>query len=61
MQRRFEDKVVLVTGSSSGLGYENARVLANKNAKVIIAVRNQQKETRQLNKLKRKTATPMFR
>jgi len=32
--------VVVVTGSSSGIGYEAARVLANKNAEVIIAVRN---------------------
>jgi NAD(P)-dependent dehydrogenase (short-subunit alcohol dehydrogenase family) len=33
-------RVAIVTGSSSGIGYEAARVLANKNAKVIIAVRN---------------------
>ncbi len=33
-------KVVIVTGSSSGIGFEAARILANKNAKVIIAVRN---------------------
>ncbi|MHC5729715.1 MAG: short-chain dehydrogenase, partial [Nostoc sp.] len=30
----------MVTGSSSGIGYETARVLANKQASIIIAVRN---------------------
>jgi len=35
-----KEKIAIVTGSSSGIGYEAARVLANKNAKVIIAVRN---------------------
>ncbi len=32
--------VAIVTGSTSGLGEETARVLASKNAKVILAVRN---------------------
>ncbi|HIF75310.1 MAG TPA: SDR family NAD(P)-dependent oxidoreductase [Porticoccaceae bacterium] len=36
-------KVVIVTGSSSGLGFETAKVLANKNATVIVAVRNELK------------------
>ena len=36
-------KVVIVTGSSSGIGFEAARVLASKDAKVIIAVRNLEK------------------
>lgn len=36
-------KIVIVTGSSSGIGYEAARVLANKNAKVILANRNPKK------------------
>jgi len=36
-------KVVIVTGSSSGLGFETAKVLANKNATVIVAVRNEEK------------------
>ena len=38
-----KDRVAIVTGSSSGIGYETARVLANKKATVIIAVRNLQK------------------
>jgi NAD(P)-dependent dehydrogenase (short-subunit alcohol dehydrogenase family) len=33
-------RIAIVTGSSSGIGYEAARVLASKNAKVIMAVRN---------------------
>ncbi len=33
-------KIVIVTGSSSGIGLEAARVLAMKNATVILAVRN---------------------
>ncbi len=37
------NRIVIVTGSSSGIGFETARVLANKNAKVIIAVRNLKK------------------
>jgi NAD(P)-dependent dehydrogenase (short-subunit alcohol dehydrogenase family) len=37
------DRIAIVTGSSSGIGYEAARVLANKNATVIIAVRNLEK------------------
>ena len=36
-------RVAIVTGSNSGIGYETARVLAGKNATVIIAVRNLQK------------------
>jgi NAD(P)-dependent dehydrogenase (short-subunit alcohol dehydrogenase family) len=38
-----EGKVVIVTGSSSGLGFETAKVLASKKATVVIAVRNEVK------------------
>jgi len=38
-----QGRIAIVTGSSSGIGYETARVLANKNAEVIIAVRNMKK------------------
>ena len=33
-------RIAIVTGSSSGIGLETARVLAGKGAKVILAVRN---------------------
>lgn len=36
-------KTIIVTGSSSGIGFETAKELAAKGAKVIIAVRNREK------------------
>ena len=45
-------KVVVVTGSSSGLGYETAKVLANKNATVVVAVRNELKGNAAVEKIK---------
>jgi len=44
--------IVIVTGSSSGIGYEAARILADKNAEVILAVRNDQKGENALQKIK---------
>lgn len=45
-------RVAIVTGSSSGIGYETVRVLAAKNATVIIAVRNLEKGQLALGKIK---------
>ena len=44
-------RVAIVTGSSSGVGYETARVLAEKNASVIIAVRNLKKRNAAADKI----------
>ncbi|WP_127550189.1 oxidoreductase [Paenibacillus amylolyticus] len=46
------DKVVIVTGSNGGLGYETALALAEKGAKVILAVRNLEKGEKAANKIK---------
>lgn len=46
------DRIIIVTGSSSGLGFEDARILANKNAKVIVAVRNLEKGNNAVKKIK---------
>jgi NAD(P)-dependent dehydrogenase (short-subunit alcohol dehydrogenase family) len=48
----LEDKRVLITGGASGIGYEAARVMASKGAKVILAVRNIEKGKRALDKIK---------
>ncbi len=45
-------KVVIVTGSSSGLGFETAKVLASKKATVIVAVRNEVKGDAAVEKIK---------
>ena len=45
-------RVAIVTGSSSGIGYETARMLAAKNATMIIAVRNLEKGQSALEKIK---------
>lgn len=45
-------KVAIVTGSSSGIGYETARALAQKDATVIIAVRNIEKGNNAANKIR---------
>lgn len=45
-------KVVIVTGSSSGIGFETARVLASKGALVILAVRNLTKGNNAIDRIK---------
>jgi len=47
-----EGRAAIVTGSSSGIGYETARVLANKKATVIIAVRNLEKGNAAANRIR---------
>ncbi|MEZ4996991.1 MAG: SDR family NAD(P)-dependent oxidoreductase [Bacteroidales bacterium] len=39
----LKGKKIVITGSSHGIGYEAARILASKGAEVILAVRNIQK------------------
>jgi len=45
-------KVVLITGSNTGLGFENARALAAKGAKVILACRSDAKAAYAIAKIK---------
>lgn len=45
-------RVAIITGASSGIGFETARVLSEKNTTVIIAVRNLQKGNAARDKIK---------
>lgn len=46
-------RVVIVTGSSGGLGYEVARYLCEGGNDVILACRNEEKANRAIEKIKR--------
>lgn len=45
-------RVAIVTGASSGIGFETARALAAKDARVVVAVRNAEKGDRAVGKIK---------
>lgn len=50
---RLDGKVAVITGGSSGIGYETAKNLANKGARVIIASRNETKLMRARDKIEK--------
>lgn len=43
MHERFENKVAIVTGGASGIGYAITESLLNEGAKVVVADLNEQK------------------
>lgn len=47
----LEGKIILITGGSSGIGFETAKVLSSKGAEVILAVRNFEKGLRASRKI----------
>lgn len=49
----YSDQVAIVTGGASGIGLETAIILAEKNATVILAVRNRVKGKAALDKIKK--------
>ncbi|XP_038221929.1 retinol dehydrogenase 13-like [Zerene cesonia] len=54
-ESRLDGKTIIVTGGSAGIGYEAAKNLAYKGARVIIASRNETKLTRARDRLQKIT------
>ena len=50
-------RVAIITGATSGLGKEAARVLAGKNAKVVLAVRNVEKGKKAISEIEKEFPT----
>jgi hypothetical protein len=54
------DKIIIVTGANSGLGYETARVLAAKEARVILACRDKGSAELAATRIKNETPTALL-
>ncbi len=57
MNRRFKDKIVIITGSSQGIGKALAELMGQYNAKIVINARNAEKVNQAVNVLTQKGIT----
>ncbi|CAF1331895.1 unnamed protein product [Adineta ricciae] len=55
LNAKLDDKIVLITGATSGIGIETARALASANAHVIITARDMKKGAQVVEDIKRST------
>lgn len=60
MQSEFENKVVLITGSSSGIGKGTAEYFAEQGSKIILASRNEKRNKELLENIKSKGGQGIF-
>ncbi len=56
IQEYFKDKVVIITGASSGIGLATARLLAGYQSKVVLAARSEDKLAKITQELSKKTS-----
>jgi NADP-dependent 3-hydroxy acid dehydrogenase YdfG len=60
MKNIFKDKVVIVTGASSGIGEASAREFARNGSKVVLAARSEEKLASIVEKIKSDNGTACF-
>jgi short-subunit dehydrogenase len=60
MQNIFKDKVVIVTGASSGIGEATAREFARKGSKLVLAARTESKLARICDEIKAENGTACY-
>ena len=53
MSNNIENKVVLITGASSGIGQATAELLAKKGAKIVLAARRENRLQELADKIKK--------
>ena len=57
----IKNKVVIITGASSGIGKATALLLAESGAKVVLAARNQEKLEKAVNEIKEKNGEAVYK
>ena len=57
----IKNKVVIITGASSGIGKATALLLAESGAKVVLAARNQEKLEKAINEIKEKNGEAVYK
>lgn len=57
----IKNKVVIITGASSGIGKATALLLAESGSKVVLAARNQEKLEKAVNEIKERNGEAVYK